>query len=89
MLKKGNLKYTDGKTVLYLSTPANCTGDTTGTDADMQTIEVRGIPHRTNEQIVQMFFENTKRSGGGEISSCQFNCVTGTAVITFADPSGM
>jgi len=52
------------------------------------TIEVSGISLNTTEYFVRMYFESEKVSGGGDISSMQFNREEGTATITFADPMG-
>ena len=52
------------------------------------TIEVRGIPSDASEDIVRMFFENRKRSGGGEVKNVSLD-KKGTAVITFYDAEGL
>lgn len=34
-------------------------------------LEVRGVSSKTSEDTVMMYFENTRRSGGGEIKSIE------------------
>ncbi|KAK3598396.1 hypothetical protein CHS0354_019799 [Potamilus streckersoni] len=48
-----------------------------------RTIEVHGFAENTQEEVLEMYFENSKRSGGGQVTSV----VTegGVALVTFAD----
>jgi hypothetical protein len=40
------------------------------------------------KDILTMYFENPKKSGGGEIQSCQIDRLTNTASIVFTDHTG-
>ena len=50
---------------------------------DSRTIELNGLAPTTTEDSIRNFFENTRRSGGGDIHSMEFNPEEGFAVITF------
>ena len=51
-------------------------------------IEVSGFKSDVNEEMLTMYFENTRRSGGGDILAIRMNARTNKAIITFEDPSG-
>ena len=50
---------------------------------ESRTIELNGLAPTTTEDSIRNFFENTRRSGGGDIDSLEFNPDEGFAVITF------
>ena len=50
---------------------------------DSRTIELNGLAPTTTEDSITNFFENTRRSGGGDIDSMELNPEEGFAVITF------
>ena len=50
---------------------------------ESRTIELNGLAPTTTEDSIRNFFENTRRSGGGDIESVEFNSEEGFAVITF------
>lgn len=50
---------------------------------ESRTIEVTGLSATTTKDAISNFFENKRRSGGGEIESVDFNSDQATAVITF------
>jgi len=50
---------------------------------ESRTIELIGLAPTTTEDSIRNFFENTRRSGGGDIDSVEFNPEKGFAVITF------
>ena len=50
---------------------------------DSRTIELNGLAPTTTEDSIRNFFENTRRSGGGDIDSVEINPEEGVAVITF------
>ena len=50
---------------------------------ESRTIELNGLAPTTTEDSIRNFFENTRRSGGGDIDSVEFNPEEGFAVITF------
>lgn len=49
-------------------------------------LEVRGVSSKTSEDTVMMYFENTRRSGGGEIKSMKSE--DGVFYIIFEDDQG-
>ena len=48
-----------------------------------RTIEVSGLASTTTKDGMKNFFENTRRSGGGEIDEVEFFVHKGCAVVTF------
>ena len=50
-------------------------------------IIVRGLAARTSEELLGYYFENTRKSGGGEVKEVQLT-EEGTAIVTFEDPEG-
>ena len=50
---------------------------------EYRTIELNGLAPTTTKDSIRNFFENTRRSGGGDIDSVEFNPQEGFAVITF------
>ena len=46
-------------------------------------IEVAGLVSTTTEDSIKNYFENTRRSGGGEIENVEFTPEKGCAVVTF------
>ena len=50
---------------------------------ESRTIELNGLAPTTTEDSVRNFFENSRRSGGGDIDSVEFNPQERFAVITF------
>ena len=53
--------------------------------SDRFSVQLTGIPPGTNEDILTMYMENTRKSGGGAIRSLQYNELNGTAVVCFED----
>lgn len=51
-------------------------------------IKVTNIPNGTSKYYLEFFFENRRRSGGGEIDHIEYDPDTKSAVITFAEPEG-
>ena len=51
-------------------------------------IKVSGIPAGLSEDLLCLYFENTKRSGGGSVVKVVFSEDPGTAIITFEDAGG-
>lgn len=49
-------------------------------------VEVRGVSSKTSEDTVMMYFENTRRSGGGDIKSMKSE--DGVFYIIFEDEQG-
>ena len=50
---------------------------------ESRTIELNGLAPITTKDSIRNFFENNRRSGGGDIHSVEFNSEEGFAVITF------
>ena len=48
-----------------------------------RTIEVSGLASTTTKDGIKNFFENTRRSGGGEIDGVEFFVHKRCAVVTF------
>ena len=51
------------------------------------TLEVLNIKPNNDQEMVKMFFESAKCSGGGEISQIRYNPTAGRALIQFTDTS--
>lgn len=51
-------------------------------------IEVFLLPPNVSEDFITDFFENSKRSGGGDVEDVSYDEKTNTAIITFQDPAG-
>jgi len=58
------------------------------TDENDIIIIVSGISPSTSEDAVENYFENSRRSGGGEISNVHYTA-DGEAIITFLEVKGM
>jgi len=55
---------------------------------DAAAVIVSNIPKTLSEEYLSMFLENSRRSGGGEITDMQFDQKSATAVVRFASPQG-
>ena len=53
------------------------------------TLKILGFKPSTHEDVIQMYFESTKNSGGGEIQQFQMSKSRDSVLITFTDPSGI
>lgn len=67
-------------------------GENEGEDQDLDeedsiTIIVSDIPSSTSEDAVTFYFENSRRSGGGDVFDVHYND-KGEAVITFSEVKG-
>lgn len=51
-------------------------------------IEVSLLPPDVSEDFITDFFENSKRSGGGDVEDVAYDENTNTAIIKFQDPAG-
>ena len=49
-------------------------------------IIVRNLPPTASEQYLEMYFENTKRQGGGPVKTVEFDQEDSTALVEFEDP---
>ena len=59
-----------------LATPETCS------------VEVKGLGADTNEDTIQLYFENTRRSGGGPVEEFKYKQGSGVAIITFKEAEG-
>jgi len=50
---------------------------------ESRVIEVQGLAATTTKDSISMFFENTRRSGGGEVEYVDYTPKQGIAVVTF------
>ena len=50
---------------------------------ESRTIEVTGLASTTTKDSIINYFENTRRSGGGEIENVEFTPKKGYAIVTF------
>lgn len=60
----------------------------TDTVASSYAVEIRGLSPTTSEQMLTLFFENRKRSGGGPIAEIIVKPEDRCAVITFESAEG-
>ena len=58
------------------------------TEIQTNAILVRGMKPNTDQEVLELFFENTKRSGGGEIQNIQMYKKSGRAIIWFTEDDG-
>ena len=49
------------------------------------TIEVSGVKKETSEEIVKMFFTNSRKSGGGDIDNMWYDKDSGNYIVTFSE----
>ena len=54
-------------------------------EVETDAIEVRGFPKNADEEMVTMFLENKRKSGGGPTKEVTFNRTDGTAVVIYND----
>ena len=53
-----------------------------------KTIKVAGLAANTTEDSILNYFENKRRSGGGEVETVELRSDTGVAFVTFKDGDG-
>lgn len=65
--------------------PGNNTSALTSSEElqESRTIEVTGLAPTTTKDSIINYFENTRRSGGGEIEDVKFSSDKGHCVVTF------
>ena len=66
----------------------NTVGEKSGADKNDIIIIVSGILPSTSEDAIVNYFENSRRSGGGEVSNCHYTD-DGEAIISFHEVKGM
>lgn len=52
-------------------------------------IKVTEIPQETTKEELFLFFENAKKSGGGDVEKVEYDTFVQTAVIWFKEDDGM
>ena len=57
-------------------------------DENIKTIEVAGLPGSTTKDSILNYFENKRRSGGGEVETVDLRHEVGVAFVTFKDIGG-
>ena len=57
-------------------------------DENTKTIEVAGLPRTTTKDSILNYFENKRRSGGGEVENVNLKHEAGVAFVTFKDIGG-
>lgn len=62
--------------------------DSDGHSADSRTVRVEGIRADTTNDTLEIFFENKKKSGGGDICETTRSKGSSTALIEFLDVTG-
>ena len=55
---------------------------------DGKTVMVTGLATKTTEDSILNYFENKRRSGGGEVENVDFQHDKGVAFVTFEDANG-
>ena len=51
-------------------------------------VKISGVTQNISEETLELYFENTKRCGGGEIKSIDMFPSMQAAIITFEDTAG-
>ena len=62
--------------------------DFTDEEPEVRTVHVQGITPEIKDDILKLYFENTKRSGGGDIESINVDRANGSATIIYRESSG-
>ena len=57
-------------------------------DENSKTIKVAGLPASTTQDSILNYFENKRRSGGGEVETVDLRLEAGLAFVTFKDIGG-
>ena len=55
---------------------------------DSRIVEVTGLASVTTEDAICNYFENTRRSGGGEVESVEMKPESNMAIVTFKEAQG-
>lgn len=51
-------------------------------------LKVTKLPSKTTEDGLRFFFENTRKSGGGDVDDVEYDEDTASAIITFIEDEG-
>jgi len=75
---------TFGNSIMHIVKPSS-TDPCTPSVSEPVSVQLTGIPPGTKEDILTMYLENKRKSGGGTIHSLQYNEVGGMAIVCFED----
>lgn len=93
VLAKGVLTLSGSTLVVTLyvprpPSPRSVDSTVQSTQGPQRTVEVHGLDSEVDEDMLTMFFENKRRSGGGEIEEVELNPVLGVAYLTYVKAQG-
>jgi hypothetical protein len=69
-----------------------CQGETVNSSEEEEVggaLRVTKLPPGTSEEQITLFFENRKKSGGGEVEKVEYDEAAGSAVVWFKDADGI
>lgn len=52
-------------------------------------LRVTKLPPTTTQDSLRFFFENTRKSGGGDVEDVEYDKDTASAIITFEEDEGI
>ena len=55
---------------------------------EVSAILVTNLPPNVTDQQIELFFENSKKSGGGEVQKVEYDKEARSAIVTFKDVEG-
>ena len=58
-------------------------------EIEVSTILVTNLPPNVTDQQIELFFENSKKSGGGEVQRVEYEKKARSAMVTFKDARGL
>ena len=73
----------DGATLKVTASNNTCGPPDKQEAEESRVIEVHGLAATSTKDSIWMFFENTRRTGGGEVEHVDYTPEKGTAVVTF------
>ena len=56
---------------------------------EVSAILVTNLPQNVTDQQIELFFENSKKSGGGEVLRVEYDQEARSAKVTFKDAEGL
>ena len=89
VVEKGSLVI-DGVpiSVSFPPSPASEQEPTPEPEEPKATVKISGISSQLSEELLRIFYENPKKSGGGDIADVQMCLNQGCAYVTFVNPEG-
>ncbi|XP_061194415.1 protein mono-ADP-ribosyltransferase PARP14-like isoform X2 [Saccostrea echinata] len=55
-------------------------------DLEVTAVKVTNLPPKATDEQIELFFENPRKSGGGEVEKVEFDEATKSAIVWFKDP---